>query len=237
MGNGSFQSRLAWIIGARDKHPWGRALGLSGTRITTMFRGQIPTADALLRIHAAERCNLDWLLTGEGAPFLVSGADDAATAAALDAEPITERWRAYLVRAPGPDPGAVLCAWPARAAFADDAEPATFTGLRIYAHGGPLTLRALNRVAVVLALAVSVAELASLRAGQIGPRHLLIGTDESPPWIARGVLLEADDLGRIAEAASAYGGRPPDEVRLLACYRALCPPRREALLVLLEGVG
>lgn len=66
----AFQARITWLLGDRQKHPWGRSLGLKNSRIDSIFRGIIPQADALLRIREAERVNIDWLLTGEGVPLL-----------------------------------------------------------------------------------------------------------------------------------------------------------------------
>lgn len=63
-----FMTRMNWVLGDRQKHPWGRSIGLKNSRIDSIFRGVPPQADALLMIRRAEQVNIDWLLTGEGQP-------------------------------------------------------------------------------------------------------------------------------------------------------------------------
>lgn len=63
-----FMTRMNWVLGDRQKHPWGRSIGLKNSRIVSIFDGVMPQADALLMIRRAEKVNIDWLLTGEGQP-------------------------------------------------------------------------------------------------------------------------------------------------------------------------
>lgn len=63
-----FLTRMKWVLGDRQKHPWGRTVGLKNSRIDSIFNGVLPQADALLAIREAEKVNIDWLLTGEGQP-------------------------------------------------------------------------------------------------------------------------------------------------------------------------
>jgi hypothetical protein len=68
MTDAGFLSRIKWVLGDRQKHPWGRSIGLKNSRIVSIFDGVLPQADALLMIRQAEDVNIDWLLTGEGQP-------------------------------------------------------------------------------------------------------------------------------------------------------------------------
>jgi hypothetical protein len=78
----AFADRLLQVLADRKKHPWGQALGISNAVITTMFRGQIPTFEALSAIQRCENVSLDWLLRGHGAPYLVHREPSDACAAA-----------------------------------------------------------------------------------------------------------------------------------------------------------
>lgn len=68
MTDAGFLSRMKWVLGERQKHPWGRSIGLKNSRIVSIFDGVMPQADALLMIRRAEKVSIDWLLTGEGQP-------------------------------------------------------------------------------------------------------------------------------------------------------------------------
>lgn len=70
MIDAGFLSRMKWVLGDRQKHPWGDSIGLKNSRIDSIFKGLLPQADALLAIRHAEKVNIDWLLTGEGQPYV-----------------------------------------------------------------------------------------------------------------------------------------------------------------------
>lgn len=67
--NKSFLDGILFVLGERKKHPWGESLGFKNARISSIFKGIPPTADALEVIARAENVNINWLLTGEGPPF------------------------------------------------------------------------------------------------------------------------------------------------------------------------
>ncbi|MCG9597042.1 transcriptional regulator [Vibrio sp. Isolate25] len=67
----SFVSRLNLVLNGRKQTPWGKSLGLTGGAISSIFGGRIPGSEILNVIHRAENVNLNWLLTGEGSPFIV----------------------------------------------------------------------------------------------------------------------------------------------------------------------
>ena len=98
MSNKEFLERISFILGGRKKHPWGHALGIRSTRITQMFLGQVPTADALEIIHRAEGVSIDWLLTGDAAPFCVRHLTDQDGVALLRKQNGAEHY--YLLTTP-----------------------------------------------------------------------------------------------------------------------------------------
>ncbi|HDY7894727.1 TPA: transcriptional regulator [Vibrio vulnificus] len=67
----NFKDRLTFLIKDRKKTPWGKELGFTSPSITAMFNGHVPGPEFLQAIRRAENVNLNWLLTGEGAPYIV----------------------------------------------------------------------------------------------------------------------------------------------------------------------
>ncbi len=68
----SFESRLNFILQDRKQTPWGKELGFTGASISHIFSGgRIPGPEFLYAIRRAENVNLNWLLTGEGNPYIV----------------------------------------------------------------------------------------------------------------------------------------------------------------------
>lgn len=69
----SIKERLAFLLGGRRPYPWGRPLGLADPTIRKMWReGHLPTFRFLVNIQRAENVSLSWLLSGQGAPFLIN---------------------------------------------------------------------------------------------------------------------------------------------------------------------
>ncbi|HDI3145846.1 TPA: transcriptional regulator [Vibrio cholerae] len=66
-----FEERLTFILNDRKRTPWGSSLGFTSTSISSMFGGHVPGPEFLQAIRKAENVNLNWLLTGEGSPFVV----------------------------------------------------------------------------------------------------------------------------------------------------------------------
>lgn len=64
--------RLKFLAGAEKPQPWGARFGWDRGITHRVFTGkQLPGPEALEQIATAERVNLTWLLTGEGAPYQV----------------------------------------------------------------------------------------------------------------------------------------------------------------------
>lgn len=93
----SFGKRLKAVLGERDKHPWGIALGIGRGTIGNMFNGSVPTSEALNAMSRSENVSTTWLLEGRGEPYYVRKClNDAESAAYLDAL-FLEKWTIYLV--------------------------------------------------------------------------------------------------------------------------------------------
>ncbi|MBD0786707.1 transcriptional regulator [Vibrio sp. Y2-5] len=67
----NFEERLNYVLQDRKQTPWGQSLGFTSTSISSMFKGHTPGPEFLQGIRRAENVNLNWLLTGEGAPYIV----------------------------------------------------------------------------------------------------------------------------------------------------------------------
>lgn len=66
-----FEEHLVFLIKDRKKTPWGKSLGFTSPSITAMFNGHTPGPEFLNAMRRAENVNLNWLLTGEGSPYIV----------------------------------------------------------------------------------------------------------------------------------------------------------------------
>lgn len=65
-----FGDRLKWLLAGRRLHPWANGLGVSRGAAESMGRGQLPGAEILRLIRQREGVSLDWLISGEGQPFI-----------------------------------------------------------------------------------------------------------------------------------------------------------------------
>ncbi|WP_156972476.1 helix-turn-helix domain-containing protein [Nitrosospira sp. NpAV] len=93
----SFAERLKAILGERNKHHWGIALGIGRGTIGNTFNGSVPTSEALNAISRSENVSTTWLLEGREDPYYVRKfTDDDECVNYLDAV-FLERWTIYLV--------------------------------------------------------------------------------------------------------------------------------------------
>jgi hypothetical protein len=232
MCNQSFLERINEILSGRDKHPWGRAVGLKGSRIQSIFRGRIPTADALERIRRVEGVCLDWLITGEGPRYCVQQGDDRATAGAVRQMPAG--WRLYLVTAPETGGEVALVATRRVRQPVEEDVTAIYTAVEIHARAGYATLSEMHDRDGVWALTVDTGTLGRLRAGEIGP-YALVGDEERPGLLAEAETASARLLYQVAQRAGRYTDQPPDEEALLRAWRVWPEAKREALLTLMDA--
>ncbi|AWL12793.1 hypothetical protein HMF8227_02341 [Saliniradius amylolyticus] len=94
----SVLDRLTHVLGDRTLHGWGKSLGLSDGKIQNMRKGKTPDPELLSILSRTENVNINWLLTGDGAPFKVhafTNGDDLQDylSTALEDEP----WRIIVV--------------------------------------------------------------------------------------------------------------------------------------------
>lgn len=67
-----FKERIEFLRDGRKPNTWGGDIGWTRGIIDTVFRfGKAPGPEALTRLAMIERVCLNWLLTGEGAPYAV----------------------------------------------------------------------------------------------------------------------------------------------------------------------
>lgn len=207
-------------------------MGIRGTRITEMFRGRIPTADALAIIHRAEGVCIDWLLTGDGAPFCVRHLTDADGAALLRERSgngqyhyhllVTEPLRIpalVLIRSEQPQP-----VDPDRVAHS----PATI----LVAQVGRAMMREIAGTDDLYLTSLDAQVMGQLRAGNLGPYQL------RQTFLPHGRRAEAADLHRITQFLdrSELPDLPPEEAALLRAYRAQPEHKQAACRVLLLDV-
>jgi hypothetical protein len=212
-----FLSRMEYVLGPRDKHPWGSALGLKGTRVQSIFKGQIPTAPALEVIHRAENASIDWLLTGEGPPFRVESWHSDEVVASLFTEwgrVHNDETTGYLLT-DGHGNATLVATTPTVWLCADDAR-ATYTEVRVFPNAGPLALQAAKRFALLRIVSMEEATLDKVSAGWLGPVHLLNGLLDNYTATSSD---EADTMVR--EAVGRYQVPPADEAEVMGHYRHL----------------
>lgn len=233
-GNKTFLYRINWILGDREKHPWGRSLGLRNSRIDSIFKGVPPQVDGLERIRRGERVNLDWLISGEGAPFVVPiFRDDAACAAAL-AERLADGgdYRLYVLASPLE--AAVVLTLPVVLDY-EDGTSASFTDVLFFLPAGELTLAEAGRWRDRHLVSVGADVLAKLRSGHMGPRDML-GSKGTRGLLERARPATTAEIGRVAEEAAAYQAGPSEEGALVGHFRRLPPRQRGAVLEVVRGL-
>lgn len=239
--NGSFADRLRWVLGPRKATAWAKRLQIpAGTRDRMLRAGGIPpTYESLTKIMRTEHVSLNWLLGGEGAPFLLARtASDAETAELLRQHLQEEAWRVHLVI--DEHCAALVLHQPAELGAGD----ASIRYQAIEILAGPVgpaafdVLQALRYGRIDGVTRLEADEMADLYAGRIGT-FALIGDEKFDgligPGIDRGVDVSAaiEDLG--ARHVADGGLEVPDPIQPLARWWPLLEPgEREALQTLLD---
>lgn len=72
-----FTARLEWVLADRKITPWAKNLGLSSGTAARLLNNVVPGTDILTAIMRTEHVNLNWLLEGKGAPFMLDSYNDA----------------------------------------------------------------------------------------------------------------------------------------------------------------
>jgi hypothetical protein len=72
-----FTPRLEWVLADRKITPWAKKLGLSSGTAARLLSNVVPGTDILTAIMRTEHVNLNWLLEGKGAPFMLDSYTNA----------------------------------------------------------------------------------------------------------------------------------------------------------------
>lgn len=72
----SFGERLKTAFRGAKNIQIARELGVSESAVSNYVGGRVPDVDLLGKITKSTNCNLHWLLTGEGDPFLDAEPED-----------------------------------------------------------------------------------------------------------------------------------------------------------------
>ncbi len=230
MRDDNFLDRMKFVLGDRRKHPWGQALGIRGTRITEMFRGRIPTADALAIIHWAEGVSTDWLLTGDGAPFCVRHLTDQEGVALLREQDGNRQYHYHLLVTEPLRIPALALVRPGESQPIDPDSVARYPATILVAQVGRAMMRELAGVDQLYLTSLEAQVMEQLRAGNLGPYQL------RQVFLPHGRRAEAADLRRITEFLdrSDLPGLPPEEAALLRAYRAQPEHKQAACRTLLD---
>lgn len=227
MSDKEFLERINFILCGRKKHPWGHALGIRSTRITQMFLGRVPTADALEIIHRAEGVSIDWLLTGDAAPFCVRHLTDQDGVALLRKQNGAEQY--YLLTTPALTriPALVLTR-PERRSIARNTLT-RYTATTLVAEVGPAMMQEMAMDRLYLT-ATGEPELERLQAGKLGPYEL------RQSFLPHSRRAETADLHRITELLDRRGPAQlsHQESALLCAYRRQSEHQRAAYRALLD---
>ena len=234
--NKTFLYRISWILGGRDKHPWGRSIGLKNSRIDSMFRGHVPQVDALERIRRAERVNLDWLISGEGAPYVIPNMrdDDASSEALKDYLQDGNDYVLYILA--GRADAAVVLTLPVAIDYEDGTE-ASFVDVVVIQPAGPRTLEVAAKWRDRRVVPVGSDVLMRLRSGWLGPKDLL-GDKANKGVLADAQPVDRDQVGQVAEQIGKYwAGGDEQETLLVQRFREISPEMQTAVLTIVQGLG
>jgi len=66
----TISERIKLIRGSLSQSDFGAQIGVSQSAVQNYESGQIPKGDVLQRIRQKFKVNIDWLLTGEGKPYI-----------------------------------------------------------------------------------------------------------------------------------------------------------------------
>lgn len=232
-GNREFLCRINEILGGRSKHPWGDALGLKNTRIQSIFQGQIPTSDALEIIHRAEKVRIDWLLTGDGPPFLVySWLSDEQVSAILGMErPVDEKPVELYLLTDGSGLATVVTTQPVTRDYEWGAV-SRFIEVTVYPYVGRQTIDTLISYGGVRVVSLDEKTLKEVSEGWKGPVHLLDGILKH-----YSSAVGASAASIIKKALGRYKIQPEDEAKLLSHYRHLKNGERDAVMTVIGAMS
>jgi hypothetical protein len=215
----SFLSRTSVLLAGRDKHPWGKALGLSGRMVTRLFNhAEPPGPEHLSLIARVENVSLNWLLLGQGAPYVTHCTHTDGETAQKLREFLKEFPLSWIVyRITDGDRAVLVLYRPDQYSMKDDCVDYK----RVEVLTGPLghqTMAVLTEtpVASLREVQTDPETLARLAQGEIGAYELCREDGVLERWRP----LPAAELARIAEPPAGYA-LEMDEKVMLDKYRRL----------------
>lgn len=233
----TFISRLLFILGERDRYPWGDALGLTRGTINRISSGHVPGPEILGAISRSENVSLSWLLEGVGVPYRVARCQSDTEACALLTQHLNDEpgWAIHLIAC---EPAfAVVLTNPCQIVSGN--KTVDYFCVEIISGAGPDTVRVALEARTsnpVRRLRMSSKDLQRLSTGWMGNLELL-GWRNTPGVLAQAkpVVDSPPDLAllHVADPRPAYG-IPVDERELLDLYRELPEPKKKAVLALLK---
>lgn len=221
-----FFQRLLWVLGDRKLYAWGMPMGFSSATLARLKRGTAPKGETLAMIARAENCSVSWLLTGQGAPFLVNPCDtDAEMESRLRAYLDDEDWRVDLLH----DTRVAVVVLTLVAEFGEKEDAVQYTAMELLSGPvGPISAETL-RPRVQRAVRVDPDQMRAVREGKVGTYRVL-------QWIG----LSGEDHGgqKLAELAAQYGGGAyaPDEQAFVEKYRLLSPADRTRAQAVIDAL-
>lgn len=178
----SFSDRLGQLLAGRKIHPWAAALGVSKGAAETMGRGQVPGAEILRLIRFREGVSLGWLVTGDGAPFVLEHCEDGAMLAQELSHEAAQCDGALELHLFGDGPAQLLLlARPGRLQYRQ--QPQDYRYVRLWTlslSSLPESLKCQGDRYAWYWHQCDAQQLAALRAGELGP-WLLLDSGRLPP--------------------------------------------------------
>jgi len=202
-----------------------------------MLAGKVPGPDALLKICRAENARIEFLLTGEGPPYLVTDLRDDNESCEYLKTVLTEtNWKGTLLTDPDGFSAMVVLT---RATRDEDesGDVAHYTRVEILPVAGRKTLTLLRDLDDCHFLKLPQAEIESLRRGWLGPLYLLGDGKTDEGLLSRAEPLDASELDAMIVRLSGEGVTPEDETQILSCYRRLPNDEKDALLTVASAMS
>lgn len=241
--------RFRALLLDRKAHPFGSSVQLNKSMVTRMTRGSLPDPEYLVPLLRIERVSMNWLLTGEGAPYTVNSYVGDVEAwqdlkAKLSDEP--DAWNIYLaVSSAGWT--VVLdqeCSSTSKAGDTYWYRSTEVTGGKVC---GPVVARGIEhwaRLKAVRVLKLSVTHWTKLVTGQLGNAQLwgLSGVpavaEPQPLTDLSDVLPNYTEMGEgrgVREGAAEYS--TGEEKAMLRAFRSLTADERGVVVRMLAGLS
>lgn len=217
----TFKQRLTYILAGRRIHPWAASLGISKGAAENMGKGNIPGPEILKLIRQQESINVGWLVTGDGAPFLVEQPEDLSTvleSELADLEPSEPLWAHFFTDG---QQLVMILRKPSLYIYREKSVLYDFHRLIAVAVNS-ITIQAINQFSADTSQndnlscymhRVDPETMDALLAGKLGPFQLL-GNSKSQPAPAKGTLIDSPSLLLEEIQRNRQGSEKPAEISM-----------------------